>query len=173
MSWKVQSRTFLLMFNYCDTISNGVFMKQTCNRQSDHLTWSPILCVTSYALTSAGPRGRCWNPSLKCEGFNTSRGAQQMLVNQKNMFDRYYCMKTFCRSKTLEKMLRKVLFSCTYNGAEGHVTCDILKTPLPGQRLTRTLLCTLLMMTSVFVTAPECLYVKPQSLALTARELPC
>ena len=32
--------------------------------------------------------------------------------------------ETFCRSKTLEKMLLKVLFSCTHSGAEKHVTCE-------------------------------------------------
>ena len=53
---------------------------------------------------------RCWNPSLKGEGFNTSRGAQQMLMYQKSMFDRYYCIQTFCRSKTLEKLLRIYFF---------------------------------------------------------------
>ena len=42
---------------------------------------------------------------------------------QNCMFDRYYCIKTFCRSKTLEKLLGKVLFSCTYNGVEKHLTC--------------------------------------------------
>ena len=30
----------------------------------------------------------------------------------------------FSRSKTLEKLLQKVIFSCTYNGAEKHVTCE-------------------------------------------------
>ena len=40
------------------------------------------------------------------------------------MFDRYYCIKQFFRSKTLEKLLQKVLFTCTYNGAEKHVTCE-------------------------------------------------
>ena len=53
---------------------------------------------------------RCWNPSLKGEGFNTSRGAQQMLMYQKSMFDRYYCIQTFCRSKTLEKLLQIYFF---------------------------------------------------------------
>ena len=43
------------------------------------------------------------------------------------MFDSYYCIKMFCRLKTLEKMLRKVLFSCTCNGAERHVTCKHFK----------------------------------------------
>ena len=47
-----------------------------------------------------------------------------MLMYQKSMSGRFYCIKTFYRSKTLEKMLRKVLFSCTYNGAERHVTCE-------------------------------------------------
>ena len=41
------------------------------------------------------------------------------------MFDRYYCIKkkTFC-SKTLKKLLQKVLFSYTFNGAEKHVTSE-------------------------------------------------
>ena len=46
-----------------------------------------------------------------------------MLMYQKSMFDRYYCIKHFFRSKTLEKLLEKVLFTCTYNGAEKHFTC--------------------------------------------------
>ena len=77
-----------------------------------------------YALTSAGPRGRCWNPSLKGEGFNISQGAQQMLMYQKSMFDRYYCIEHFFRLKTSEKLLQKHIFTCTYNGMEQHVTCD-------------------------------------------------
>ena len=63
------------------------------------------------------------NQSLKGDGFNTSLGAQQMLMYQKSMFDCYYCIKHFFHSKTLEKLLQKVLFTCTYNGAEKHVTC--------------------------------------------------
>ena len=47
-----------------------------------------------------------------------------MLMCQKSMTDRYYCIKHFFRSKTLEKMPQKVLFTCTYNGAETHVTCE-------------------------------------------------
>ena len=43
------------------------------------------------------------------KGFNTSRGAQQMLMYQKNMFDRYYCIKLLSL-KTSEKMFWKVLF---------------------------------------------------------------
>ena len=49
---------------------------------------------------------------------------------------------------------------------------NVLKMPLPGQRLTSSLLCTLRMMTSVFMTALECLFVKLPSCALTAHELP-
>ena len=40
------------------------------------------------------------------------------------MFDRYYCIKHFFRSKALEKLPQKVIFTCTYNGAEKHVTCE-------------------------------------------------
>ena len=47
-----------------------------------------------------------------------------MLIYQKSMSDRYHCIKTFVRSKTLENLLQKVLFTCTYNGAEKHVTCE-------------------------------------------------
>ena len=77
-----------------------------------------------HALASAGPRGRCWNPSLKGEGFNTSRVAQQMLMYQKSMFNRYYWIKHVFRSKTLEQLLQKLLFICTCNGTEKHVTCE-------------------------------------------------
>ena len=43
---------------------------------------------------------------------------------QKSMFDRYDCIKHFFRSKTLEKLLQKDLFTCTYNGVEKHVTYE-------------------------------------------------
>ena len=76
-----------------------------------------------YALTSAGPRGRSWNPNLKGEGFNTARGAQQMSMNQKSMFDRYYCIKNILSLENFGKNLSKSSFSCTYNGAERYVTC--------------------------------------------------
>ena len=46
-----------------------------------------------------------------------------MLMYQKSMLDRYYCIKHIFFSKTLEKLLQKVLFTCTYYGAEKHVTC--------------------------------------------------
>ena len=44
----------------------------------------------------------CWallvvlKPSLKCEGINSSGGTRQMLMYQKNMFDCYYCINSFC-----------------------------------------------------------------------------
>ena len=111
--------------------------------------------------------------SLKGEGFNTSRGAQQMLMYQKSMFDRYYCIKLFSRQKTLEKLLKKLFLPAPIMSRKSTLPANVWKMLLPRQRLTSSLLCTLLMMTSVFMTAPECLFVKPQSRALTARELPC
>ena len=33
-----------------------------------------------------------------------------MIMYQKTTFDRYYCIKSFCHLKTLEKTLRKVHF---------------------------------------------------------------
>ena len=128
-----------------------------------------------HALTSAGPRGRCWNPSLKGEGFNTSRVAQQMLMYQKSMFNRYYCIKHVFRSKTLEKLLKKFFLPVPVMARKSTLPANTngLKTPLPGQRLTLSLLFTLLMITSAFMTASEWLFGKPQSRALTARELSC
>ena len=40
-----------------------------------------------------------------------------MLVYQKTMFDRYYCIKSFCHLKTLEK---RKLFLYYYNEAQKH-----------------------------------------------------
>ena len=42
-----------------------------------------------------------------------------MLVYHKTMFDRYYCIKSVCHLKTLEKTLRKFIF-VYYNGAQKH-----------------------------------------------------
>ena len=47
-----------------------------------------------------------------------------MLLYQKSMFGRNYCIKRFFLSKALEKLLQKVFVTCTYNGAEKHVTCE-------------------------------------------------
>ena len=107
------------------------------------------------------------------QGFqHLPRGPADVNVSEKHGW-LLLCRKTFFRLKTLEKLLQKVLFTCTYNGAEKHITYELLKTLRPGQRLMSSLLCTLLMMMSVFMTAPECLFVKLQSCALTAPELPC
>ena len=80
-----------------------------------------------------------------------------MLMYRKSMFDRYYCIKTFSRSTTLEKMPRKVLFSSTildHTDAERYVTCERFKNAASKANVDvtelRLLLCTLLMMTSVF-----------------------
>ena len=42
-----------------------------------------------------------------------------MLVYQKTMFDRYYCIKSFCHLKTLEKRFEK-LSLYYYNGVQKH-----------------------------------------------------
>ena len=38
------------------------------------------------ALTSAGPRGWCWNPSLKGKGFNDLRGLADVCVSQNHVW---------------------------------------------------------------------------------------
>ena len=40
-----------------------------------------------------------------------------MSVFQKTMFDCYYCIKSFCHVKTLEKASKNT-FLCYYNGAQ-------------------------------------------------------
>ena len=42
-----------------------------------------------------------------------------MLVYQKTRFDRYYCIKSFCHLKTLEKSFEKIILY-NYNGAQKH-----------------------------------------------------
>ena len=62
----------------------------------------------------------------------------------------------------------------------GAFTACVLKTPLQGkyQRhvdvlFLRLLPCTLLTLTSLFMTALECIHLKQQTRLITARELPC
>ena len=96
-----------------------------------------------------------------------------MLIYQKSMFDGYYCIKTFFRLKTLEKLFQKGLFPVRIMARKSTLPATVLKPPLPGQRQMSSLQCTLLVMMSVFMMAPECLFIKPQNCALTACELPC
>ena len=63
---------------------------------------------------------------------------------------------------------------------KGTLPANVLKTPLPGQRLTSSQRHEITFATVhvtdddiSFVTVPECSYVKSQSRVLTARELPC
>ena len=95
-----------------------------------------------------------------------------MLMYQKSIFDRYYCIKFFFHSKTSEKLLQKVLFTCTHNGAKKHITCERFEND--ASRAKTNIIATVHFTNDdVLMTAPECLFIKPQSRALTARELPC
>ena len=47
-----------------------------------------------HALTFARSCVRCWKPKPKAAVFNTSQGTWRMLMYWKNIFDRYYCIKT-------------------------------------------------------------------------------
>ena len=96
-----------------------------------------------------------------------------MLMYQKSMFGRCYCIKHFFARKLWRNCFKKIFLPVPLMARKSILPANVLKMPLPGQRLMSSLMCTLLMMTSVFMTAPECLYVKAQSSALTARELLC
>ena len=42
------------------------------------------------------------------EGFSSSRGAQQMLMHKKIMFDRYYCIETQCDERKSVPSVAKI-----------------------------------------------------------------
>ena len=119
----------------------------------------------------------CWAPRevLKPEperqGFqHLTRGTADVNVSER-MFDRYYCIKTssfFFAPKLWRNCFKTFSLPVPIMTQISMLPANVLKMPLPGQRLMSSLLCTLLMMTSVFMTALECLFVKPQSRALTA-----
>ena len=128
-----------------------------------------------YTLTSAGHWGRCWNPSLKGDGVSTRPERPADVNYQKSIYIWSLLLhkKHFIAQIIWRNSFKKLFFPLPLMARKSTLPANVLKTPLPGQRLTPSLLCTLLMMASVFMTAPECLFVKPQRRALTARELPC
>ena len=81
-----------------------------------------------------------------------------MLVYQKTMFDRYYCIKSFYHLKTLEKRFEKFILYY-YNGVQKHEgfvgfenACSRAKTFVILTPLNYSFLCKLLLITSIFVT---------------------
>ena len=68
--------------------------------------------------------------SLKGDGFSNPQGVSQMLVYQKTMFDRYYCIELFCHLK-LWKKASKSSFLYYYNGAQSMKDSYVLKKPVP------------------------------------------
>ena len=100
-----------------------------------------------------------------------------MLVYQKTMFDRYYCIKSFCRLKTLGKPFKK-FFLYYYNGGQKHErlvgfekkACYRAKTYVNLKSLNYVHFCTNDDVN--FCDGLECVYVKYKSRASTARELP-
>ena len=135
-------------------------------RQRQHCPWNNMGIKHGFLCINI-----CWAPK---EVLNTSQGVQQMLIYRRSMFDSCYCIKTFFHLKPLEKMHWKGIYRAPILARKGTLPANVLKTPLPGHRRHESLLLRmLLMMASVSVTVLECLYVKPQSRAFTARELPC
>ena len=78
----------------------------------------------------------------------------------------------FFRSKTLKKFFKNV-FLPVHNGVEKHVTQERFENAT--SRAKTNVIPTVHFYDDdvSFMTVPECLFVKPQSRALTARELPC
>ena len=133
-----------------------------------------------YALASAGPRWRCWNPSLKGEGFNTPDGYSRYQCIRKACSIAVIAYKHFVARKRWENCFKKFFFPVPIMARKSTLPANVLKTPLPGQRLKSSwrheITFTTVHVTDddvSFLTVPECWFVKPQSRALTAREFPC
>ena len=98
-----------------------------------------------------------------------------MLVYQKTMFDRYYCIKIFCHLNSLEK--RFILYY--YNGAQKHEEFVGFENAC-SRATTYVILTSLIAFISMHVTVDDvnfydrlgCVYVTNKSSASTARELP-
>ena len=113
----------------------------------------------------------CWDPRevLKPRAW----GPADVNVSEKHVWSLLLHENIFFAGKLRKNCFKKFFLPIPIMARKSTLPANVLKTPLPGQRLTSSLLCSLLMMTSVFIMAPECLFVKPQSRALTACELPC
>ena len=61
-----------------------------------------------------GHEGAVENTSLKGQGFNSSQGAQQMLVHKKFMFNHYYCIKTYYYARKLKNYEETALVNFYY-----------------------------------------------------------
>ena len=87
-----------------------------------------------YALTSAGSRGRCWNPSMKGEGSNTFRGGPaDVNVSEKHVWSVLLHEYIYLLEKFGEIASKSFFFSCTYNGTEKHVTCECFENCFQGK----------------------------------------
>ena len=73
---------------------------------------------------------------MKVKGFNPSQGAQQMLMNLKVMFDRYYCIKHFVTRKIWRKCFEKFVFHVPVMARKGTLPAIVLTRPLLGQLIT-------------------------------------
>ena len=91
-----------------------------------------------------------------------------MLMYQKSMFDPYYCIKAFFSLENFGEIASISSFTCTYNGVEKHVTCKCFENVTSRAKTNVVATVHPLMMKTVFMTAPECLFVKPQSHTVTA-----
>ena len=67
-----------------------------------------------YALTSAGARVWYCNPSLEGDSFNSPEGptCSSFFMFQKNMFDRYYWIKSICWIKIWEIVSKSSILYC-------------------------------------------------------------
>ena len=70
-----------------------------------------------HSLTFASSRGKCFQHLIKvlktegeAQGFQPSRGTLRMFVNDKIMFDRYYCINSGNHCKNEENIAASYIF---------------------------------------------------------------
>ena len=76
-----------------------------------------------YALTSAGPRGRCYNQSERRGFQHLPRSPADVNVSEKHVWS-LLLHKNIFSLENFGEIVSKLLFTYTYNGAEKLVTCE-------------------------------------------------
>ena len=145
---------FLIRSLCCDDIQD-VSLKQSC--------FFIIGIKHNFScINIARSLGRCWKPRPSASVFNTSHGTWRMLMHWKNMFDRYYCIKTESICYVSHYFLH--YFVSPFHRCLANVISTDYARSRAGQYTSRNGSKSL---------APVRSYWKLRSRALTARELPC
>ena len=101
-------------------------------------------------------------------------GPADINVSEKHVWSLLLHKTFFFSLENFREIAQKVLLTCTFNGADKHVTCENFEDAT--SRAKSNVIATVHFTDddiSFYDVPPECLFVKRQSCVLTARELPC